>query len=659
MILGLLIIVVLAVIISWAATRYYGERQTGQEKLLPERSKIITFAEFRWGMNDPAEVIIDPAHAPEATFEDGKLTFLSIPDTYIYLNTRDQKLSADYHFFFQLRGSVEKEGGTVSISLIQGSGFNRRLYVSERIPLNSAETKINLDLQSIKFYLDEKVDQDYIWGEDFSWADGLRLDIDHIEGSHVTISEVRIRAGVSLEFDVLDQWLRQKKEFDNFVIRDNKLELNENRNHSFLTTQAIGIGSIERFYGFSLIDGEGTIITKIRSGDIVPEENEIIWSDWIRVPNTGRIDHLPVGRYFQARFRLRRQPDSPPPCLSGFRLRYIDAFPLGTGGPIFGTIYLPTYLSGKSHTELLNKEQNVSWIRLPADVKNFDNVANKILASDTNVICSVNLDNFDRSQILGLVRRYQNRIVFWEFLTQQKRGSTFYTDLFSEIREIEPSAFIFPEQVGPDYFQKLSMRGQYQFATASGTQEEVLNRGFLWFFVLALLGLLIVTGLGPVTGYHFKLGLKELKAIGAGLLLSVVILVPVILISGLAGLTLPRDFAQIEIAFNRYAISALLQEFARVLLLLLPVGLLVRSGIDEKKSWIAVLIFSSVLFGLGHVGYPGLTALEIISFVVLTTIAGLIFGGVFYWTRSLTAVVIIHLLSNVFMSTMTTIGTRL
>lgn len=648
----------LALVIAWGASSYYGERRTGQDALLPENSNIITYSAFEWEMDDPSELILDGSRLARPEFDRGLLRFTCVSDTFLYFNLAGQKLSSSRHFLLYLNLITRRPGGRLVVYLTQDGGGGRRHYVSESIRLPEGEFTRNIDLHALRFYLDIDGKRTFRWGSELTWADGLRLDFDRLEGTSVTINSVRFRPGMTLEFSLNDLWDRcQQEGLGTRRIRG--LRIAAGNEHGTLTTPPLGIGTISRFHDMVLIDAVGRVTAEIRSGS-VGEDGEMEWGDWMAVADDGDVSRLPARPFVQIRFVFEANEQGiQVPRLAGFRLRYVDPTPPGLGGPLFGTAHMPTYLPGSSITNMLDRGSYTVWIRLPLTHPRFDEAANRLIAHDVNLVGSIDFREASRSAALEALRLYRGRIAVWEVTSRRPVGAPFYTEFFADARRIDREAIFFPERVGPDYFQRLALRGQYRFATAAGTQEEVLNRGFWWFFVLALLCLVVVAGLGPLTGYHFKVGCRELVAGAAALAACAAILMPAILATGLAGLAWPRDWSQIEIAFNRYVVSAFLQEFVRALLLLLPVGYLVRAGVRDRTAWITVLAASSVLFGLGHLGYPGLSPAEVLGFVVVTTLAGLIFGTLFYATRSLTAVVIIHLIANIFLSTMTDIGPRL
>ena len=656
-IIAILATIALAALVAWGAGSYYGERRTGQESLLPENANVITYTDFRWPLNAAEEAIIDPAHAADARFGGGRLTIRSVPDTYFGLNMADQKITANYHFLLQVSGATEKKGGSIVITLSQGKDRRIKRFTSEHLPLPKGQFSRDFDLDVLNFSVlgDDKT---YRWGVDFNWADGLRLDLDGLENSTVSFSDVRFAPGMILEFSLGNLWERCEVFNAELIRRGSVVKLGRGEEVGTIVTPAIGIGTMNNFNDLKIIEPEGSISTEMRTGN--PTDGDYGWGEWTAVGKDGDISEVAPNTAFQLRFTLARTPKEDPGSLSGFRIRYIDLSPPGYSGPLFGTAHLPTYLPGMSIDQLLKRSNHSVWIRLPLTHPQFDEKLDWLVASDISVVGAIDLKQYNRDAIMEALRRYGSRIAVWELQSRRRQqGARFYTDLYEGIRGISPTAIIFPERVGPNYFQVLSLNGLYQFATASGTQEEVLDRGYAWFFVMALIALAIVIGLGPAVGYGFRFGKKELIATGIGVAASGVLLIPALLLTGLAGLTLPRDFAQLEIAFSRFVVSALLQEFVRALMILLPVAWLVRRGIKEKQAWLWVVIISSLLFGLGHLGYPGLSAVEVTGFVIVTTLAGAIFGAVFYATRSLTAVMVLHLLSNVFLSTMTDIGPRL
>jgi membrane protease YdiL (CAAX protease family) len=656
--LALIIIIAIATLVAWGASQYYGERRTGQEVLLRDGAEIATLTELNWHMNAPAEVIIDPAHAANARLDGGKLRFMAVPDTYINLNLLGHRIVSDTHFIMRLVASIPKAGGQITLTLTQGRDNSIKRFVSHRIVLKGEDCAADVDLQNLLFENPEYPGGILHWGEDFNWADGFRIDFDGFGSSEITIDEIGFLPGVILELGIEDLWRDGEKENVVLIKQGRGLRLPNEVESGVFTTPPIGLGTIERLLDITLRESEGDITCEFRGGN--PSGEEIEWGGWQSIGRNGVFTNPDTpARYLQLRMTLHRRAHGRSASLTGFRLRYLDPTPPGRSSPLFGTAALPTYYQGMRSDEINRSGEGGAWIRVPLSLRQFDRALDRLIAEDVNLIVAVNLEEFERDQILDAVKRYGGRVAAWEFDSKRNRGSQFYTDLFAEMRRTRPSTLIFPEKIDSSYFQDLALRGEYLFATTSGTQEEVLDRGFAWFFVMAIIGLAIVVALGPAVGYNFRLGGKELAAIGIGLLVSAIVLIPAILLTGLAGLTLPRDWAQIEIAFDRYIVSALLQEFVRALLILLPVAYLVRQGLKERTAWVWVIVVSSLLFGLGHLGYPGMTSMEVLGFVIVTTLAGAIMGGVFYATRSLTAVGILHLISNIFLSTMTDIGPRL
>jgi membrane protease YdiL (CAAX protease family) len=654
---ALIVIFALALLIAWGATQYYGERRTGQQVLLRDGAEIASLGELFWHMNSRAEVLIDPAHAADARMEGGKLDFSTVPDTYITLNLQGHRIVADTHFILRFAANIPKAGGQIAITLSQGLNRTIKRYVSHRYLLGEGDFAAEIDLQKLPFEDPEQPGKVLSWGEDFVWADGFRIDFDELPEARVAVDEIALLPGMILEFGIEDLWRRGEKENVILVKQGRGLRMPSEAESGTFTTPPIGLGTIERLLDLEYIDSEGDITCEFRSGNSAGEEIE--WDVWRKLARDGVFDSQKPGRWLQLRLTLHRRHHGRSASLDGLRLRYIDPTPPGRCSPLFGTASLPTYRQGMRTDEHSQAGLSGAWVRLPLAYRQFERALEQLIAADVNVLVSIDLEQIERDEILTAVERYGARIAAWELDARRSRGAQFYTDLLGEMRRIRPSALLFPERVSAEYFQRLALEGNYRFATASGTQEEVLDRGFAWYFVMAVIGLAIVVALGPAVGYNFRLGWRELSATGVGLIVSAVVLIPAIILTGLAGLTFPRDWAQIEIAFDRYVVSALLQEFVRALLILLPVAYLIRHGLKERTSWFWVIAASSLLFGLGHLGYPGLSQAEVLGFVIVTTLAGAIMGAVFYATRSLTAVMILHLLANIFLSTMTDIGPRL
>ena len=651
------IIIAVSLVVAWGASSYFGERHMGQKLLLPPETDVLSYASFVWPMNSRAEIEYEDEHLGSPVFKGGYLTFSSKEDTYFYLNLRDHKIISELHRFISVSTVAQTSGSAITISLFPVKNDLSTFYVSHYYDLPRGRETMEFDLDQMDFYKNGNPDDIAHWGVDFNLAEAVRIDVENFNKGKFSIKEARIRPGSIHRINLASSFSQGEANGTATTGKDRFIKLAKKTKRGTFISPPIGVGTITRFLDIKMFEPNPLVKVEVASGQGTAQG--IDWNEWVEVPETGWIADMKTGNYLRVKLNLEKQPEKKMPMVSGFSLRTIDSTPPGMSGPLFGTAQLPTLTNGQTSSSVLEKGTNSSWIRLPLGNDNFENELNDLIAADVNVVGSLNLDIYREQKILEFINDYSSRILVWELYSTKKKSSSFYTGLFLKIKKINPVCLIFPERIGSDYFQSLALTGTYQFSESQGAKEEILNRGFWWYFVISILALLIIIALSELVGYNFNFGIKELKYFGICLGAMVVILIPAILLTGLGTINLPESFYQIQIAFTRFVFSSLLQEFILALLLLLQVYYLSKTSLGEKKSWILAVSLTSVLFGLTHLGYPSFSPQEVFGMVTVTTLMGLMTGWVFYKCRSLTVNWIIHLIANIFLSTMTSIASRM
>jgi len=251
-----------------------------------------------------------------------------------------------------------------------------------------------------------------------------------------------------------------------------------------------------------------------------------------------------------------------------------------------------------------------------------------------------------------LIKLFRSQIRCWELFNLKNAPPAKLIWLIKSIKEIDPHCIILPTRTDRRYFESLALTGLQKTVKESPAPELFLDRGFSWFLVISLCFLVIIVGLGKELGYNFKFGAKELKFFTVGLLLSAGLNLPLVRIMGEKILRLP-SWVELTTAISRYAPSAVIQEFVRALLIIIFFKAFMAKSRRENLSWALSLLLSSILFALGHLGYPGLSIIKFRLFMAITFIAGMIFGMVFIKTRSLVATSLLHLCSSLLLFTFT------
>lgn len=646
--------VMLSIVIAWGASNYYGMRRMGQEDLLPQHSDIVTYADFEWHMENESEIIVDDKHISNYAFNEGHFEFDTVDDTYFNMNLRGQKLFSTYHFLISIDGQAEKESGQIYITLSQKIDSEEMLFVSDPFELSDSKLKEELDLTKVIFRKMGDRTSEFYWGKDILWADGLRFDWDNFDKTRIYLDSIIIRSGVRYDYRISEIFEEGTKEQVTVVKRGKGLKLDKSFREGSFITPALGIGTIRRFHDVVFDELEGPVVAEVRSGDT---DNN--WTPWLEIGSDGLIESLPANSYIQFKFSLKKIRRFPAPSLKGFSIRVLDPSPPGMGGPLFGIAHLPRYMPGKSLDRILQSSSHTVWVRLPFRNPMFDQSVNELVASDVNIVASISLDSISKDKLIETINKHRSKILVWNLYSNTPKGIPYFTDIFTSVREINPAAIIFPERITHEYFQELALKGLYEFTESQTSQAEILDRGFWWFFIVVLIGILLVVALGPVIGYNFRFKIRDLLMVCAGLGMAAIIIIPIILISGWTQLALPRDFAHIQIAFSRFLLSSGFQEFLHALILLLIVRYSTKAGVSEKTAWTGAIIFSSLLLGSAHIGYPGFSGTEVAGFIAVASIAFAIIGYVFYRSKSLISIWIIHFVFNMFLSTMTAIGQRI
>lgn len=657
---GAALVVISALIIAWGVDIYYGQRTMGQDLLLPENQEIISYSNFEWPLEDESELIFDDTSLADPQFAENSFKFTSVEDTYLYFNLDGNELIADYHYLMTLKLRCKSKEAWFYIMLFQGHHEERQYFMSEKVALDKGRNVVEVDLSRLKFRNLENEEEALRWGKDIKTATGLRLDFDaKDEATEYSLRGATIYSGVTFNKKMAD--IASRCEVDGLSLAaDGGVEFNGGGNSGTITTHAIGVGYLNRYVSLETDSSGLKISVEARTGLPQNSAREIGWKDWVSIADPNDLSDISGNGYIQFRFTLEPT-DEADPQLRDFTLRLLDRSPPGLSGPLFGTGMLDTIDSSSNLNRLLANSGESTWARVLMDGQGVPELVDLLTARNVSLIGSLNLDKMEFADIEQAVARYSDRIHAWELIsTRGNHPGSYYLELVKATKAADPLAIVFPRRIDSDYFQSLALDGMRGTVGAMGSTEEVLNRGFWWYFVLALIGILFVLALGPVVGYNFNFGVAEIRHTLIALALSAVIIIPLMVFSGFASLTLPRDLPQLQIAFGRFVFSSFLQEFLlRAIFILLPVKYMIRAGLEEKRAWLIAILGSSLLFGLTHLGYPGLSSFEILIFILITTAAGCILGWLFYKNRSLTAVWLAHLLFNIFMSTMTTIGGRI
>lgn len=653
-IIGLILIVAIALVVAWGASSYYGERRMGQDEVLRADAAVAAYTQFAWSMESAGELILDPAHIAETAFSKGDFSFRLVDDTYFLLNLQGRTLTPDYHFHLSVNAWTEMKDGRLGIYLYGRTAAGEGIFATEPLPITSGRQKIELDFEKLTFTDVRNPGSELHWGREILDAHGLRLDWDGPAGSRVVVYHVAVRSGLRVQWMLADHFTGGETQGIGSIARE--LRLTRGARQGWFISPAFGVGSIDSFIDLAGTTSRGEVSWTFRSGHI-DTLGQWQWSEWMEPGEDGSLSALPPAPFFQVRVDLRRLAGAVPMAES-FSLRLFDSRPPGSVGPFAGGSQIP-WASYRYLRQFDDRpRESGEWLRLRFSDPDFERWVEDLVGRDITIVVSVDLASVNFEKLLRVASQYRTRIAFWELLPKNTITGPESIALFDRFRAAAPWATVFPQRIDGDFFRDLSLRSLGSYAREQGSVEENLDRGFWWYFVVVLIGILLVVSLGPVIGYNFRFGPKEMLDALFCLLISAAVVIPLMYLLALGGLTLPRDFAQIQVAASRFLLSSFVQEFLRAVALLLGVRYLVQAGVEFNRAWLIAIGASSLFFGLGHLGYPGFTPWEVIAFIVVTTAFGVILAIFLRRSHSLTVIALVHFIANIFFSTMTAIGPR-
>jgi len=648
------VICVIAAAITWEAKEYYGRRRFEQQLLQHQYYAHYTSL-FSWEMDNQGDILPHTNDLRNMTFEKGVLAFTTGQDPYFYLNLKGEMLDPSRFYLLSLRIYSEQSGEMQIFFWCGAPTSGRDGAFSAPLEVEPGWKEYRIDLWKTNFYpLLAPGRRRTPWGGTLGFITTLRFDPPEAKpGNKVKMDWIRFSKGVTLTHTMTHYQTIGTLRGLEYHAPSRSLQIVPGVEQGKFVSHPIGVGTIEAFWDIRWQRGRG-IYLQTRTGPTY-DTDDASWSQWSPLSSSwlGSPVSSAPDKYIQYRVVLRRTEQQANPRLRWVRIRYLDPSPPGDNSLLWGTNPLPTVSRPGEVEGRVAGLTNSPWVRVPMEGKRVYETVNRLVARDVNVVGSWDLMVSSRNTILSTIRLYRDQIKCWEFCQGDKKTPPALVQLFRDVRRIDPFSLILPSRVDRDYFAQVGLTTLVDFVREQPPSELNLDRGIGWYAVMGLVFLFLIIGLRRDIGYNFGFGFRELSLVGTTLGVILGASIPLMYLWGLGTLKFPT-WGELTAAMNRYPASAIIQEFGRALLIVITYRLLGKIVSQTRWRWVITLVVTSLIFALGHLGYPGLSPSEVGGFICLTFIAGLLFGWIYIKCQSLTATFVVHLIANVILFTCTT-----
>ncbi len=653
-ILKTLAVCAIAFIITWEAREYYGRRRYEQQLLQRQHYAHFTSL-FSWEMDQQGDILPNTNDMGNVTFENGVFSFVTGKDPYFYLNLKGEMLDPKRFYLLSLRMYSEQPGEMRIFFWCDSPSSDQDGAYSAPVKVASGWKEYRIDLWKTDFYqLLDPARSEARWGGTLGFIKTLRFDPPEGKlGNRVEIDWIRFSKGVTLTHPMPYYQTLGVIHGLEYLPPSQSLRIIPGAEKGEFISHPIGMGTIRALWDISW-SGEEGVYVQTRTGNTYNTDHPS-WTPWSPPSTLWRSSSIesPPGKYLQYRLVLHQTEQEAGPRLQWVRIRYLDPSPPGENSLLWGTNLLPTVSRPEEVEERIAGLTNSPWVRVPMEGDRVYHTVNRLVAEDINMVGSWNLSSSRRSTILSAIRLYHQQVKCWEFCQGEQKTPSALVQLFRDVKHIDPFSLIIPSRIGRDYFAQVGLDAVVDFVRERPPSELNLDRGPGWYIVMALVFFLLIIGLRRDIGYNFHFGFQELSLVGITLVVLLGLSFPLMHLWGLGTLKFPT-WVELSAALSRYPASAIIQEFGRALLIVITYRLLGKVVSPARWRWAITLIATSLLFALGHLGYPGLSPSEISGFISLTFIAGLLFGWIYIKSQSLAATFVVHLLANITLFTCTT-----
>ncbi|MDH5405589.1 MAG: CPBP family intramembrane metalloprotease [Candidatus Aminicenantes bacterium] len=652
--LKILVVCGIAFIITWEAREYYGRRRYGQQLFQREHYARYTSL-FSWEMNLQGDILPNANDIGNVNFENGVLAFITGKDPYFYLNLKGEKLDPKRFYILSLRMYSEQPGEMQIFFWCDTPDSGKEGAFSAPLKVESGWKEYSIDLWETDFYtLPEPDRHKNQWGGTVGFIKTLRFDPpEGKSGNQVKIDWIRFHKGVTLTHPMPYYQTLGVINGLEYHPPSQSLRIKPGVKKGEFISHPIGVGTIRAFWDISWTGEEGVYV-QTRTGNTHDTDGPS-WTPWSSPSGSWRSSSIdsPPDKYLQYKVVLHQTEQEADPRLQWVRIRYLDPSPPGDNSLLWGTNLLPTVSRPEEVEGRVADLTNSPWVRVPMEGERVYHTVNRLVAEDINVVGSWDLSSSSRSTILSAIRLYHQQVKCWEFCQGEQQTPSALVQLFRDVNRIDSFSLIIPSRIDRDYFAQVGLDALVDFVRERPPSEINLDRGPGWYVVMALVFFLLIIGLRREIGYNFHFGYQELSLAGITLAVLLGLSLPLMYLWGMGTLKFPT-WGELSAALSRYPASAIIQEFGRALLIVITYRLLGKVMSPTRWRWVITLIATSLIFALGHLGYPGLSPSEVSGFISLTFIAGLLLGWIYIKRQSLAATFVVHLLANITLFTCTT-----
>ena len=655
----LFLILFTAILVYLIADYFNRQGISGVVSFSQSKERIVSIP-FQWDMDSPEDIELFSENIKDAYFKDGQAYLYYESESHFDL-ARERKTIDIKQYHSLLIGLYSRSYFVMQVHLIkeEENGSIRNFY-SEGILFHDGWNRIEKELKNMNFYERTKNKTRKIdWNEDVKKVNGIRISLSNYESknNYVIIDFIRLRARnrIELTADTFEIWGDGRNiELDREKGTFNVQEMSK---PAVLAINPIGFDPDVNKIDVNLIPQakRHELLLSFRRHNVAKYSNNDPdvdnWTQSIFDAGT-RSFYSRDGNLLEMKFFFPAISAVEIPGFRAVQFSYkYDSY--AEFAYSFHGIERAPDTSGSRYKE---KKQNfpvklykaITLEMLPAS---FTKV-NLNIARGYKTIGVVE-GNLDRLYIERIVRLYRDFVDIWAVRNGQNATNRELQRTARIISSLIPHAAVIPTDRAVDFVKDTSRENLSQKISSLPPSYLILDRGPVFYTALVLIAFIIIAALRKRLEFGLAFRAEHLKHFGAGLIASVVFLLPLIFIFGLGSYRYV-NISEIVSALYRYGISSFIQELFRIIAIEYIVRFILNKKKERANQYTIAVLITSVFFSLGHLGYPGLDVSQSFAFLLITFFAGLVFGYVYIKARSITPPFILHLTADIFLFAFTT-----
>jgi len=624
-----------------------------------DSSDIYKLNPYIWDMDSADEISIVSENVTNIIFYKSRFHFFFHETGYISPNQEKVSVNIERNSFLNMAFWANSKGLLNIRFAKKGTEDNPESYVSEALIYGRGWNRIKKDLYLLKFFTSSTGESQRIdWDEDGPIAGKIRFDFRQSDedGNYIIIDHIKIqpREKLTLRGERLNVWSEGRNVY--YDQSDSLIKPKNTAQTAVLDVYPLGFGPNVKEVVFRLIADDRLPMNFIffyriyQLDEFVDREPSV--SGWIHYPTSG--DNIRIkteGRnLIECRIVI---PPYKPDDRVGINKVVIEAIETQETNNVYFTQSLKNVLPAFGR-RIENEAVSfpplfIKTIQLSLASSCFQEV--NYYRAHGYAISGRIKPGVDGNEASIIVKTYKNFVSLWIATGIGKDVESYSATKL--IREVLPDARIVDEKRSARRLRQLFEDLAKRKVMKRQPSMLIFDRGILFFLAVVLIGAVCLFGLKDSLEMNFRLRRYELKYLGIGIIASVVLLMPLVFLLGMGSYRYV-SLAELLSGLYRFGISAFIQELFRII----AIEYIVRFILDKKRAiynrYLIALGLTSFFFSIGHLGYPGLSFHDQLSFLVVTLIAGMIFGYVYIKTKSITAPFILHLIANLFLFVFTT-----